>query len=179
MVVKLNFNAELSDLTKIIKERKMETSTPWVIYLSGPMTGIPQFNYPAFTEAAKRLREAGYSVINPAEVDDAHTQKLAMQSKDGKDQMPWGQLIGRDISILSGSANELTLLPGWEDSRGALMEALASKFQGIRVTELIADRPLRIEISGDDLVSAIEQLLFTRSLNVHQAHQQTLLQARV
>lgn len=38
-----------------------------VIYVAGPMSGRPDNNYPAFNEAAARLRDAGYTVINPAE----------------------------------------------------------------------------------------------------------------
>lgn len=38
------------------------------IYVSGPMTGKPEFNYPAFNAAAKRLRDEGHFVINPAEL---------------------------------------------------------------------------------------------------------------
>ncbi|MEN5029142.1 DUF4406 domain-containing protein [Pseudomonas sp. Ps21-P2] len=37
------------------------------IYLSGPMTGLPDYNYPAFNAEAARLRALGYSVENPAE----------------------------------------------------------------------------------------------------------------
>lgn len=35
------------------------------IYLSGPMTSLPDSNIPAFDAAAKRLREQGHFVINP------------------------------------------------------------------------------------------------------------------
>jgi hypothetical protein len=37
------------------------------VYVAGPMSGYPENNYPAFHEAAERLREAGYAVVNPAE----------------------------------------------------------------------------------------------------------------
>lgn len=37
------------------------------IYISGPMTGLSEYNYPAFHAAAQALREAGYHVTNPAE----------------------------------------------------------------------------------------------------------------
>jgi hypothetical protein len=38
-----------------------------MLYISGPMGGLPGFNYPAFNFAAKRLRDLGYNVLNPAE----------------------------------------------------------------------------------------------------------------
>ncbi|MBR2504796.1 MAG: DUF4406 domain-containing protein [Elusimicrobiaceae bacterium] len=43
-----------------------------VIYLSGPMTGLPDYNRPAFDLRAKLIREAGYTVNNPAEISRKH-----------------------------------------------------------------------------------------------------------
>jgi hypothetical protein len=37
------------------------------VYVAGPMTGIKDFNYPAFNAVAASLREAGYLIENPAE----------------------------------------------------------------------------------------------------------------
>lgn len=41
------------------------------IYLAGPMTGIRNFNYPAFYRTADILRRRGWDVVNPAELGDA------------------------------------------------------------------------------------------------------------
>jgi hypothetical protein len=37
-----------------------------VLYVAGPMSGYPDSNYPAFSEAADRLADAGFKVVNPA-----------------------------------------------------------------------------------------------------------------
>jgi len=37
------------------------------IYIAGPMTGLPEFNYPAFNAAAEYLRSLGHHVENPAD----------------------------------------------------------------------------------------------------------------
>lgn len=37
------------------------------IYIAGPMSGLPEFNYPAFNRAAAVLRAQGHHVENPAE----------------------------------------------------------------------------------------------------------------
>lgn len=39
-----------------------------MIYISGPMSGVENLNYPEFNRVAKGLREAGYKVFNPAEI---------------------------------------------------------------------------------------------------------------
>lgn len=37
------------------------------LYLCGPMTGLPAFNYPAFNAAAVALRQVGFLVFSPTE----------------------------------------------------------------------------------------------------------------
>lgn len=39
------------------------------VYISGPMTGLPEFNYPAFFAAAEALEARGYETINPARTE--------------------------------------------------------------------------------------------------------------
>ena len=39
------------------------------IYIAGPMTGIKDFNFPAFFEAEKQLNKLGHEVYNPAHND--------------------------------------------------------------------------------------------------------------
>ncbi|HEY7417690.1 MAG TPA: DUF4406 domain-containing protein, partial [Ktedonobacteraceae bacterium] len=36
------------------------------VYISGPMTGLPQANYPLFHEAERVVREMGHEPLNPA-----------------------------------------------------------------------------------------------------------------
>lgn len=96
------------------------------------MSGIPQFNYPAFHEAAKCLRAEGYEVISPAELDDDETVKQAMQSKTGKagtgtvNGETWGDFLMRDVKIVADLADGVILLPNWETSRGARLEAFVA-----------------------------------------------------
>lgn len=90
------------------------------VYLSGPMTGIPQFNFPAFHRAAASLRASGYEVINPAEMDAADPAP-----------MTWEQYLRRDIQVLVG-CDQIALLPGWENSRGAKLEKHIADALGMR-----------------------------------------------
>jgi hypothetical protein len=72
------------------------------------MSGLPQFNYPAFFEAAERLREAGYIVRNPA---DNPPPKCG--TYPGWIRLALAQLVQCD---------GLAYLDGWESSTGAHIE---------------------------------------------------------
>jgi hypothetical protein len=89
------------------------------IYIAGPMTGIPEFNFPAFHAAAKRLRAEGHCAINPAEVNpDPAT--------------PWVDCMRKDIpKVLECEA--IYLLPGWDKSKGALLEMHIAEALGMTV----------------------------------------------
>lgn len=96
------------------------------IYLSGPMTGLPEFNYPAFREAAARLRGLGHRVYNPAEF-----------AFDGPlDQFPIRSAFEEYTRFICREACTIVMLPGWESSAGACVEhALASRI-GLDVLDI-------------------------------------------
>lgn len=81
------------------------------IYIAGPMTGLPDFNYPAFFGAADQLREAGYDPINPA-------RQRPDVPHQGARWIDYMRLSLRDVADCDGIA----LLPDWENSRGASLE---------------------------------------------------------
>jgi hypothetical protein len=84
------------------------------IYLSGPMTGIKDLNRPLFNLTAKALRQKGYKVINPPELDKISPQRS------------WEGCLQRDISYLM-KCSEIATLPGWKNSRGANLEIYIGK----------------------------------------------------
>lgn len=89
------------------------------LYLCGPMTGLPEFNYPAFTRAANQLRGLGYTVFTPTE--------------NGLPQhAPWGMHMRRDIPQLVRCGG-VAVLPGHEASRGAQLELYIATELGIPV----------------------------------------------
>lgn len=79
-----------------------------LIYLAGPMTGLPEFNYPAFGAAADNLRARGHTVMNPAD----------------NPIPPCGSWEGymRNAIAQVVKADTMVLLPGWAESRGAVVE---------------------------------------------------------
>lgn len=77
-----------------------------IVYISGPMTGIKDFNHPAFFEAEEQLKKCGHVVINPAR--NPHGLKYENYM---------------DISLAQIRACEaLCRLPGDEYSKGAICE---------------------------------------------------------
>lgn len=99
------------------------------IYLAGPMTGYPQFNYPAFHSAAKRLRAQGYEVLNPAETDGGDTSK------------PWAYYMRKDLVMLS-KADGVAVLPGWRHSKGASLEVHIAQELGMPVVDAETLEPI-------------------------------------
>jgi hypothetical protein len=108
----------------------MSIPKPW--YLAGPMTGIPQFNFPLFEATAKRLREAGHLIITPHEMDDPDVCAAAWASPDGApgtgspNGETWGDFLSRDVKLVADEAHGVLLLDGWERSRGARLETFVA-----------------------------------------------------
>lgn len=106
------------------------------VYLSGPMTGVPLSNFPAFREAATRLRAAGYDVLSPAELDE-----LAGYYPDEAGTKPadYGKLLLRDLTlIVSERPTKIVLLDGWRRSYGARAEVSLARAMRIECFELEA-----------------------------------------
>ena len=105
-------------------------------YLAGPMTGIPQFNFPAFKKAATTLRIAGFNIISPHETDSPAVQAAAWASSDGKliagviAGETWGQILARDVELVADKVGGIVFLPDWTTSRGALLEAFVGLLCG-------------------------------------------------
>ena len=79
------------------------------LYLAGPMTGIEDYNYPAFDAAARDLRAQGFEVVNPTE------------------EFGGDQTLGRDVYLRRAIENLLVveaivMLPDWPRSSGAIFE---------------------------------------------------------
>jgi len=77
------------------------------------MTGYPDHNFPAFNEAARELRAAGYQVLNPADTGEV-------------DGWEWADYLRIDIISVARS-DGIALLPGWEASAGADFEVDIAK----------------------------------------------------
>lgn len=103
------------------------------IYIAGPMSGYPEFNFPAFFSAQHRFEADGWTVWNPANKDsEAAVQEdasfatgdattLVKNGWDYKDAYLW------DVTkIIYGDA--IYMLKGWENSPGARGEWAVAQF---------------------------------------------------
>lgn len=82
-----------------------------LLYLSGPMSGIEEFNYPAFNKAAAILRERGHDVINPAE------------TAGGITHLDRTRFMEIDVGYVM-AADAVVVMEGWGRSKGAQLEVL-------------------------------------------------------
>jgi hypothetical protein len=105
------------------------------IYLAGPMRGYPQFNFPAFFAAAKRLRAEGHEVFNPAEHDIKNYGSLKNVEKEYKKNpaQVMRDVIRKDLLWIIHKAEMLYVLPGWQKSKGVAAEIALAKFLGLRI----------------------------------------------
>jgi len=88
-----------------------------VVYIAGPMTGLPEHNYPEFMRAAKKLKDMGFAVVNPAEIGNGFgTPKELSQDKD-----LLTRLTDLELAIVR-ECDAICLLDGWEKSVGTKRE---------------------------------------------------------
>lgn len=115
-----------------------------ILYLSGPMTGLPMNNYPLFRAAAAALRAEGHTVYDPSEWEEKYS--------------PLGEFIlnlaFRDYcDFITMRADAVVVLPGWQASPGASAEAALAKavrkpvftIESILPTATLEEIRLRVE----------------------------------
>lgn len=95
-----------------------------IIYLSGPMTGYPDYNIPLFNDVAGQLRKMGHRVYNPAEYP-----------YNGMKEFPIRQAFASYSTFICLEADTIVLLPGWEKSLGVSAELALAKNCGLSIIE--------------------------------------------
>jgi len=94
------------------------------IFIIGPMSfrADSDHNYPAFQDAAARLRHWGYNVKSPTELDDGNRDRS------------WEYYMKESLRMLL-DCNTIAMLPGWEKSRGAKLELQLARELGYLVID--------------------------------------------
>ncbi len=97
------------------------------VYVSGPMTGYADFNFPAFDKAKADLLDQGFEVVSPADFGPEGT---------------WEQCLRRDLRCVL-DCDAVVTLPGWTKSKGASLEVYVAKQLKIPVVPLYNAHKLR------------------------------------
>lgn len=95
------------------------------VYIAGPMTGLPDWNFPAFAEAAKLLSGEGHDVVNPAALHD-HTDQ------------PWLFYMKSALKAML-DCDSVYALHGCSMSKGASIELQLARSLGMPVRYQPAD----------------------------------------
>ena len=110
-------------------------------YISGPMTGLPFFNFPSFEKAAELLRGAGWFVYSPRENDKEAGIEPNADGKLTADGPAFKELMKTDLWQVCDS-DAVFVLPGWEYSAGALIEVDVAHRVGVPVYSLLSGREI-------------------------------------
>jgi hypothetical protein len=120
------------------------------IYICGPMTGIENLNHPAFFEAESRLKEQGYTVINPAAIDE----ELGLDPHQGvMDPEFLKKVAQRDLEAVI-TCDGIVLLPNWEGSKGAKAELAVAQW----LDKKVYIYPAMVEYGKESILDTAKRL---------------------
>lgn len=91
-----------------------------IVYLSGPMSGLPNFNREAFFRAEEKLNNMGFATINPAILPEGWEYKAYMDNA----------YVGVKV------CDVFYQLENWRNSIGAIQERCWADELGKKAVEL-------------------------------------------
>lgn len=99
------------------------------VYISGPMTGLPDHNKTEFARAERYWSDLGYQVVNPLQNDYIYDKEgyIAVLAQDIKD------MLACDI---------VAVLPDWQNSKGAVQEVAVAIANGLEIYDAFSMRKL-------------------------------------
>lgn len=101
--------------------------TAYTAYIAGPMSGIEEFNFPAFDAAKKYLEENGIVAVSPADLDrESGFDPTGLTGNEELSATKVQEFARRDLRAIM-DCDKVYVLPGWESSTGATNEV---KFAG-------------------------------------------------
>jgi len=104
-----------------------------VIYISGPMTGYPNFNREAFVKAEMNLIGKGKEIVSPSLLEqDIEGRKFKTLEE------AWMYYMKTALIKLL-HCNAIVMLDGWSDSKGARLERYLAETLGYKIYESIEE----------------------------------------
>lgn len=154
-------------------------------YLSGPMTGYIDFNFPMFYSAAAAWRALGNECISPAEQDQLILDDILGDGTTCADLPGYAEgdivkyhsaipnftfdaLLREDI-IWCAKLPFIVMLPLWENSTGGRVERLAAEMSGSTVYLAIPRNDGRLSVDGWTFIEDEVQKRMTVSVLEKQA----------
>ena len=98
------------------------------IYISGPITGIMNYQNNFFTCAKWLNAEGEYESVNPAFLVPFMLRNYHIEHPEYNDYMKCALIL-----MMRDDCRDIILLPKWQYSKGACIELLYAKFFGYRV----------------------------------------------
>jgi hypothetical protein len=104
----------------------------YIIYISGPISAMPNGNREEFAAAAAHLRKQGFEVINPHELTEG---------MDFHPERDYEEIMRLDVAEMVLKAREVVTLNGWENSPGATREVAIARLMKIPVSHIVKYKP--------------------------------------
>jgi len=102
------------------------------IYLSVPTHGIADKNKPAFDAAAKKLRDEGHEVFNPADFSFKSNWKPSDHLAFKAAILIQGYSKNAPAGPVEGPFDAIAQLPGWKESKDARIENFIADELGLK-----------------------------------------------
>lgn len=103
------------------------------------MTGIELYNWPMFRFVADYLRDRGWDIVTPIEIDEdegmvevTYDSFGAYESVTTTDLFDYERILAVDLEAVA-TCDAIVLLPGWENSNGAKRELVHAISLGLAV----------------------------------------------
>lgn len=129
---------------------KRHPGEPRRLYVAGPMTGIPLYNYPAFETAREKYTARGYDVQTPFDCNSRVWERhYGKPFNPGVDKCDYGdplllEMMDEDIRTCI-HAHTIVFLEGWIRSRGGRMECVIAHTAGKKLIDDSIGRYFTIE----------------------------------
>lgn len=113
------------------------------VYIAGPMTGYPNFNFDAFMAGERDMEglEKFDEIFNPARKDiETYGEEMATTNPTGDPKFAeynhgfsLRDALGKDLAFITSKATHIYMLRGWEKSRGATAEHATAVALGLEI----------------------------------------------
>lgn len=123
------------------------------VYVSGPMSNLPNFNFGSFDLAARDLREREHEVFSPADHDRIQVRRIYGEQARPEDfpgfaagditgyfeavssggEFTLDNMLKADLDFIVNECEMFVCLPGWEKSTGARYERTVAEALNIPI----------------------------------------------